>query len=245
MNKPLYILSFGGGVNTSALFFYLLEKKKPIDLIIFADTGEETTTTYNTVRAMETLCLEKGIEFVRVQSHLGNLYDYYYRKKIVMSMKKRDCTSKFKIAPIRKFLRERFSKKQKFKMYIGITYDEYHRVRTSDVQYITNVYPFVDDKITRRGNKEILKRVGFSAEKSGCKGCIFNKKSTWLKMAIGNKTEFERHLRLDMNNSRYPNITLNPNYPLQIIEKAARGQVFISGYDDLENTCETAGHCFL
>lgn len=239
----IHVLSYGGGVNSSALFFYLLDKKLPLDVVIFADTQEESVETYDAVQRMKQICEEKHIKFVTVTN--GNLYDYYEQKRIVMSVQKRDCTGKFKVAPIRRYIREEYGKEETFVMYIGIASDEFTRMRTSDVQYIENKYPFCEDKINRQGNLDILKANGFKATKSGCKGCIFNKRKTWLKMAIEDPVEFERHLHLDKNNKRYPDVTLNPNYPLEKVAKAAKGQLSLTEYEDLEPTCDVSGSCFL
>ena len=262
-----HILSYGGGVNSSALFFYLLEKEINLDLVIFADTGEESPETYDAVNRMEIICKEKRIAFARVYRMHDmkkiNLYDYYLEKKKVMSFMRRDCTGKFKVAPIRKHIREIFGKKETFVMYIGITFDEFHRCKKSNVKYIEQVYPFVDDKIDRQGNLEILIKNKFKAEKSGCIGCIYNKKQTWIEMLQKNPKEFERHKLLEMSNTRYPNIpisewkkkfmvdgkltksyiTLNPNYRLEDLEKQYKTQ--LTGFIDIEPTCDVSGGCFL
>jgi len=241
-----HILSYGGGVNSSALFFFLIEKNLPLDLVIFADTGEELKSTYEAVKNMQLVCLEKKIPFKIVKSHLGNLYDYYWDKKCVMSIQRRDCTGKFKVSPIRKYLRETFGKKEKFLMYLGITYEEATRMRTSDVLYITNSYPFVDFKITRQGNISILDRYGFKAFKSGCKGCVFNRKATWVSMLKKDLLEFERHKGLEMNNRRYPEITISGKYSLLSLEKAVKSQKRLDGFSDSSVSCDVVnGGCFL
>lgn len=241
-----HILSYGGGINSSALFFYLLEKKKPLDLVVFADTGEELPETYDAVKRMEQVCKERGVEFVTCRSEKGNLYDYYFDKKAVMSLMRRDCTSKFKISPIRQTIRAKFGKAEKFMFYIGITWDEFHRVRTSDVKYIENSYPFVDDKITRQGNAEILIRYGFRAIKSGCKGCIYNRKGTWIRMLLEDPVEFERHLQLEENNSGFPKVLLNGRYPLRKLKDAYMQQKSLASFEESEATCRAVnGGCFL
>jgi hypothetical protein len=238
-----YVLSYGGGVNSSALFFYLVEKSYPLDIVIFADTGEETVDTYDAVRRLKHICTSKEIEFITVTN--GNLYDYYKKRRCVMSVMKRDCTGKFKVAPIRRYLRKRYGKKELFTMYIGIAYDEATRMRDSDVNYITNKYPFCDNKISRQGNIDILKRYDFKAKKSGCKGCIYTKRKEWYRMAIEEPEEFERHLFLDINNKRYPVVTLNPNYRLEDVKKQAKGQLSLTSYEDIEPSCDVSGSCFL
>jgi len=240
-----HILSYGGGVNSSALFFYILDKKLPLDLVVFADTGEELPQTYEAVKEMEKICKNKNIEFATVQSEKGNLYEYYFNKKAVMSMLRRDCTSKFKVSPIRKHIRKRYGKKETFKMYIGIAWDEATRVRDSDVKYIENIYPFVDDKITRDGNYEILKSRSFKAFKSGCIGCMYNKKKEWVKMIIDNPKEFERHLKLDENNSGFPKVLLAGNYKLRDLYNSYKNQETLTKYEETEPSCDVQGSCFL
>ena len=40
------LLSFGGGINSTALLLEWVEQGKPLDLVIFADTGSEMPETY-------------------------------------------------------------------------------------------------------------------------------------------------------------------------------------------------------
>lgn len=240
-----YILSYGGGINSSALFFYLIEQNIPLDLVIFADTGEDNKENYDSVEEMKKVCTNKEIEFVTVRSHYGNLYDYYFEKRIVMSMMRRDCTGKFKVAPIRKYLRSTYGKKEKFVMYIGIAYDEATRMKDSNVKYITNSYPFCNHKITRTGNIRIIKENNFTASKSGCKGCMFIKKKGWIRMLIENPKEFERHLKLEENNMRFPELTLNGSYSLRSLKDAYKNQNSLKKFVDLEPNCEVTGSCFL
>jgi hypothetical protein len=47
-----YVLSYGGGVNSSALFFYLLDKNMPLDIVVFADPQEEYKETYDAVERL-------------------------------------------------------------------------------------------------------------------------------------------------------------------------------------------------
>ena len=246
MKKTKYILSYGGGVNSSALFFYILEKGLPLDLVIFADTGEELDTTYQAVERLILRCKKDNIPFVTVKSDKGNLYEYYFKHKVIMSMMRRDCTGKFKISPIRKYLRVRYGKLKKFIMYIGITWDEAHRIKKSDVKYITNVYPFVDGHLTRGDNLNIIRENNFYAIKSGCKGCMFNRRSSWVKMLIHDPVEYERHLNLEENNMRFPELLLNGHYSLRDLKKAFLNQKSLNSFSDPDINCDSInGGCFL
>jgi hypothetical protein len=243
------VLSYGGGVNSSALFFYILENKLPLDLVIFADTGVESKETYKSVDNLKKECIKNKIEFVTVQSKHGNLYDYYFKNKLVMSIMRRDCTLRFKIAPIRQYIRKRYGKQQKFLMYIGIAYDELHRMTTSNVKYITYSYPFIDNKINRKGNEHILKKYNFIANKSGCIGCPFQSKKSWEKLCRTNIKEFERWEKLEINNRKYPKLLINNSWRLSHFKESIINQSSLLDYydhDEKDLLCpNTHGGCFL
>jgi len=244
--KGVYVLSYGGGINSSALFFYLINNDKPIDLILFADTGEELESTYKSVVDIKKICVDKNIKFVTVRSGHGTLYDYYFKKKAVPSMMFRDCTTKFKVIPIRKYLRTVYSKDTHFFMYIGICYDEKKRVSKSDVKYMNYIYPFVYDEVTRFDNEVILKEEKFVAFKSGCKGCIYNKKKNWILMFQQDKNEFNRWLKLEENNSGFPRVLLNGTFPLRLIQDNWKNQKTLGSFCDVKETCQNyQGGCFL
>jgi hypothetical protein len=247
--KPIYVLSYGGGVNSSALYFYIIENNLPLDLVIFSDTGEELKETYDTVFQMALQCKKDNIKFVTVKSKYGKMYDYYFEKKAVMSIMRRDCTSKFKIAPIRQYLRGTYGKKQKFVQYIGIAWDEMQRVTNSDVKYIELKYPFVDDKIDRKGNVDILEKYNFKASKSGCVGCPFQSKHKWEKLCKTDLNEFERWEKLELNNSAYPKILINGSWDLTTFKKNVLSQKslkeFIHIHEEDLNCPNIRGGCFL
>jgi hypothetical protein len=198
--RKVHVLSFGGGVNSTALLFLIKEKGMPLDEIIFADTGNELPETYEII---------KQINPTIVKSELAkDLYDYLWNKQCLPSRMKRDCTSKFKISPIRKYLRNKYGKDAKFVTYIGIALEEAHRMRTSDVKYIENSYPLVDNKIDRNGCIEILKRNGFdNVIKSGCFFCPFTKKAGWIDLKIKHPELMQKAVALEKN-CRNPKVTL-------------------------------------
>ena len=216
--EPSYhILSFGGGRQTMALLLKMrkLFSNNPKAYVVFADTGGEHQTTYDYIRDyVVPFCEINGINFVRVHSKYGKtLYEYCWDKKIVPSIKFRDCTSKFKISPIRKFMREKLNIKRSHpcNVYIGISYDEAHRMNVSNVKYAKSVFPFVDgyreyceSHITVENCAEIVKSEGFpKVPKSGCTFCPFAQTLDLLNPQYKKDT-----IALEENNSRFPDIKL-------------------------------------
>ena len=64
---------------------------------------------------------------------------------------KRQCTKEWKIAPLRRFARSIIGKTSPdcVEMWMGISLDEWQRMRDSGTQYIKNVYPLVDQRLSR------------------------------------------------------------------------------------------------
>lgn len=236
-----YVLSYGGGLNSTALLVYLIKNNYPLDLVIFADTGSEFEHTYKTVQIYKEYCLNKQIPFEIVKSDKGIIYDYYYNRKITPSRMKRDCTTKFKIMPIRQYIRSKYPKnKEKFVFYIGIDYDESHRMRDSDVSYITNQYPLVDNKIGREDCKLLLEQEKLHVpEKSGCYFCPFTKKDGWINLKLNRPELFNKSIILEQNNKRYPEpVSLLSSKPLINLTKNTT-------LDEFTASCDVIGSCFL
>jgi len=187
----LKIASFGCGVDSVAAL--LMDSN--YDEIIFADTGSELPETYQFLEYFEK---KSGLKITKVKSHLGKIYDYYHKGRFFPLPTFRDCTGKFKITPIRQHLRKKYGKKETFEMNIFIDYDEFHRMRTSDVKYIKNKYPLVDKKITREKCLKIINDFGYDLPlKSGCFFCPFNNKKRWIDLRNNHIDLFEKSKELE------------------------------------------------
>ena len=170
------IASFGCGVDSVAGL--LLNSN--YDEIIFADTLDELPSTYEYMEYFEK---KSGLKITKVTSKHGSLYDYFFKGKSQSSKYHHWCSDKFKIQPIRKYLREKYGKKETFEMNIFIDFSEFHRMRESDRKYIKNKYPLVEQKLNRDQLKEIIKSKGYLLpEKSGCYHCCFTTKKGWIKL---------------------------------------------------------------
>ena len=240
-----YVLSYGGGLNSTALLVYLVKNDKPLDLVIFADTGNEFEHTYQTVEYYKNWLHQHypAVKFEIVNSKYGmDLYTYAWNKKIVPNRMKRDCTTKFKILPIKHYLRETYGKQETFIQYIGISLEEAHRMRDSDVKYSKLVYPLVDAAIDRDDCVDLLKQYNLPVpEKSGCWFCPFTNKANWIKLYQEHPDLFQKSIELEQNSSRYPNTTgllwSKPLIKLPMYQNKTM--------KDYEPTCDVVGSCFL
>ena len=197
------IASFGCGVDSVAMVLL----KSDYDEIIFADTGSEMPQTYAYLDYFEK---KSGLKITKVKSKEGNIYDYFTKGKSQPSKFRHFCSDKFKISPIRKYLREKYGKKETFEMNVGIDYSEFHRCRTSDVKYIVNKYPLVEQKLNRDQLIEIIKSKGYEVPiKSGCFFCCFQTKQGWMNLRNNNSDLWEKAKQLEKNsNTKEPLIRI-------------------------------------
>ena len=188
------IASFGCGVDSVAMVLL----KPDYDEIIFADTGSEMPETYAYLDYFEK---KSGVKITKVKSHLGKIFDYYNDKRCFPLPTFRDYTKKFKIQPIRKYLRKKYPK-ETFEMNLGIDYSEFHRMRESDVQYIKNKYPLVEQKLSRDQLIELIKSKGYEVPiKSGCFFCMFQKPKAWLNLKQTHPQLWEKAKALEKNST--------------------------------------------
>lgn len=199
-----YILSFGAGVNTVALMVVLLEEKAPLDEVVFADTGGETPGTYGAVEVARQHLAGYQIPFrvVSARPRSTDLYDTALRRQVVPSVKWRWCTRDFKVNPIHRHYRDRGGH---INQYIGIAFDEIHRMKDSGEERITNLYPLVDKRMTRQDCIDTVINAGLPVpEKSGCFFCPFNSSERWQHLLDHYPDLFEKAVTLEEQSKHFP-----------------------------------------
>jgi len=197
-----YILSYGGGVNSVALLFYLLDEKKPLDEVIFADTGCEIPDTYFYAFKIKSYLEKKNIPFSIVRVKQGTLYDRCKTRKVIPSQIWRWCTRDLKIRPIHSYYR---SLKTYVNQYLGISYEENDRAKESKVDYITNLYPLVEEKINRDDCINLIYEKGFTPPpRSGCYLCPFNSVSRWCEIYKNYKELYLKAMELEESSKHFP-----------------------------------------
>lgn len=212
-----YVLSYGAGVNSTALLIFLLKNKFPLDYVVFADTGSEIPATYTNLNYIKRYLKKKKILLQIVKVRNGeSLYDKCERRKVIPSQVWRWCTRDFKILPIYKFYR---SLKSPVYQYVGIDYDELYRIKDSKADYVTNVYPLVENKIGRNECLEIIKRANLPIPvKSGCYFCPFNSLDRWKYLYKKYPHLYDLATKLEENGKHMPKQKLTL-LPLRILKK--------------------------
>jgi len=146
------IISLGWGVQSFALAaMSALGELPPVDAAIHADTTHERTETYQFAARWTPWLEERGVRVVTVNDGSPAIVDQWaglsvpayttYPDGRQSGMMRRQCTGVWKIAPIRRWLQQN-RRGASVEMCMGITLDEWDRMRTSGVRYLANVYPF-------------------------------------------------------------------------------------------------------
>lgn len=121
---------------------------------------------------------------------------------------RRQCTSEYKLKPIREQTRHllgapdeantsgrvrpgRVPTGRVAEQWIGISLDELHRAKDSDVQYARNVFPLLDLRWTRKDCLRYLKASGWeSTPKSACIGCPYHRNAQWRRLRDDSPAEW-------------------------------------------------------
>jgi hypothetical protein len=214
-----FYISFGAGWQStalcvmSALEWYGCPRA---NVAVFADTGEEPQWVYDTVDMMREWLAQFKIHVVTVKEKRGRLGQVYIERikglrrsaspiplfvkkpndKVAMLM--RGCTRDFKIRPIQKYIRETYGKKDGVTALLGISTDEAHRMKPSNVPWIVNQYPLIDAGVDRAFCKEIVEAAGLiMPKKSACVFCPYHSDRYWAELKQLHPEEFERAAAFD------------------------------------------------
>ena len=170
-----YWLSYGAGVNSTALAILLCEGKlpqyRPFKLI-FSDTGNEKDETYAYLHEHAIPYFQRhGVEYIGVRPELTVL-EYWQSYSMVGSRVVRVCTDKAKIKPIEAYV-ERHAAAEDAQL-IGYHAAESHRARQHPLDKRPKLFPLVDLGIDNDGCKDIITAAGLPIPpKSGCWHCPF------------------------------------------------------------------------
>lgn len=188
----MFWLSYGGGVNSTALAILLMRGELPQYepwRIVFADTGEERPETYAYIRDhFEPWLMRHGkkLETVRADE---TVLERWERKRMTGNRLQRGCTIEGKIKPMEKYVTENGG--DFAAQLVGIDAGEDHRMPGA-------VRPLVDLGIDRNGCEAIIKAEGLpSPGKSGCWCCPFLRVSEVIKLIKTDPCKFERIARLE------------------------------------------------
>lgn len=166
-----YIASCSFGKDSLAMLLLILEKNKPLDEVIFYDTGMEFQAIYNIRDTVVRLLKEKGIKYTELKPKFP--FEYVMFEKPV---KHRNGTiskgyswcggrcrwgTTEKNTIIKKYLKENYN--DDYKEYIDIAYDEPNRIKDDNKK----IYLLYDLKYTEKDCLRYCYSKGYSWEEDG------------------------------------------------------------------------------
>lgn len=185
------VLSLGWGVQSWALAaMIVLGELEPVDVMIHADTTHEASWTYQHAEKWTGWLKKNGQTVITVKPDEKKLGAFNrYRGVFIPAYTtdgngskgqlKRQCTGDWKIAPMRRKIQE-LRNEDPVEMWMGITLDEFQRMKQSDVKYITNRWPLIEKKMTRLDCINWLDSKGLDIPKrSACTFCPYHSTREW------------------------------------------------------------------
>lgn len=191
----------GWGVQTWALAAMMaLEEHPRADFIVFSDTHHESQATYDFAQKWTPWLGEHGLNVVTVEAKEGRtdvvVEEWSNSVTIpafttdaatgVYGQVRRQCTHDWKIMPIRRFIRQELARQGRkvepecAESWLGISLDEFQRMRSSDVKYVVNCYPLVERRIRRIDCISWLEQHELPVPpKSACTFCPFKSIAAW------------------------------------------------------------------
>lgn len=161
--REVYILNFSGGKDSTAMLLKLLEKKKPIDYIVFSDTGVEYPEIYKHIDKINQFLksFNKKITVVRPKFTFIQYLTIYKRKRGkekglpygFPTYKNRWCVGMLKIMPIKEFKESIKTKDTVFVDYIGYTIEERKRaekIKQKERKNQKYLFPLIDFNMTEK-----------------------------------------------------------------------------------------------
>ena len=217
----LRVLSLGAGVQSSTLALMIEQGElPPIDVAIFADVKGEPKKVYDWLEYLKKKITSYPIHVITWRDLKQDILDAskgeykaftapFFTKNIETGKKgmlRRQCTADYKIKPvvqeIRKLLGLKKGEKRKtgtqVELLMGISQDEIVRMRKNQLNYITNEYPLVDKKMTRKDCLQWLEDNFYpTPPRSACTFCPYHSNKEWLDIKNGDQDEWKEIVAMD------------------------------------------------
>lgn len=193
-----YWISYGGGVNSTALAILSTTGRLPEygdAKFVFADTGNEKPETIKYLKQIFIPYLHKHGKFLVVVQPELTVLERWQKYEMTGSRLYRSCTDHGKIRPIKDFI---LKHDKEPKLLIGIDAGEPHRAKPAKKGEFSRHYPLVDHGIDRDACLEIIKNVGLCVPiKSGCWHCPFMRVKEILDLATSQPENFQKIVDLE------------------------------------------------
>ncbi len=222
------VISLGAGVQSTTLLLLANHGElagPPVDCAIFADTGWEPAAVYEHLAWLESVSEIPILRVTRGDLRTAALDPDHRSASMPLFIVNqrggtgrlhRQCTSEFKLEPIRWKLRELLGVGRKDRIapgtvtsLLGLSLEEVGRMKPSQERWITIEWPLIEKRMTRNDCVNWLERHGYPIPaKSSCIGCPFHGNAYWRQMRSERPDEwadaidFDERVRLPGHRAR-------------------------------------------
>lgn len=178
------IISLGWGIQSFTLAAMVaLGELESIDAAIHADTTHESKLTYEFSERWMSWLEEHKMQIVTLSANdpgvirRGGVSIPAYTT--ASGWLHRNCTDDWKRTPIRRWLQANRNG-ESVEQWLGISLDEFQRMKPSDVKYITHRWPLIEKRMTRQDCIVWLDKHGLEVPpKSACTFCPYHSTAEW------------------------------------------------------------------
>ena len=257
-------LGWGCGLQSTTLLEMSISGDLPkLDVAFFADTGYEHQYTYEVFDYWKPRAEAAGITVVKISGQ--DIYgDSFGKVSLPLFVEdtgrqiRRKCTRDYKIRPIQSAARKYLGVNPVGRLapglieqWLGITTDEWHRAKDSQVAYIVNKHPLLDLGMSRTDCEDWLRARGLPVpKKSGCIFCPYQRVVEWIRLHEDEPNEFARVINLE-NSINGRGVVKIEGRPREVFFNAAGPLAYaISGQNTPEQDgqainaeCDGGGYC--
>lgn len=242
--KTMLCVSFGGGVNSTAMLVEMSRRSMRPDVILFADTGGERPETYECLKKVSDWCVAHGFPAITTVRHESKkhgdktLEDEVLRTRNLPSIAYgfKTCSQKWKGQPQDKWLNNFepamncWTAGGKVVKAIGYDAGESRRGKAYSDDKFDVIYPLIEWGIYRDDCVAICKSEGLPTAKSSCFFCPSMKRWEIRELAKTNPDLMERALKIEANAELITVKGLGRSFSWADLLKADRAQIDL--FDD-------------
>lgn len=205
------IFSFGGGRQSHAVMVMQKRGLVHYDEFVFCNVGDDSENP-GTLRYIEQVtkpyCEKNGIKLTVLdgkrtlyQEITENVKSGYAIPAYMMNgaPSKRQCTHDYKVTRVARYIKKLgASKTAPGIVGLGISLDEYERMRTSTITHEVLEYPLIDARMTLADCRRLIADEGLpEPEKSSCYFCPFHSMIAWKRLRDEHPDLFEKAVGIE------------------------------------------------
>lgn len=213
------VISWGGGVNSTAMIIGMAKKKLPVDLILFADPGGELPATYKFRKNFNKWLRKHNLPEIKTLYYTNENGDIQTLEEECLKYKTlpapcfgyKNCSVKYKTGVVNKFCNnyqpcgDKWAKGEKVNRFIGYDAGEWRRKENAVIpeEYLRkydNSYPLIAWGWHRQDCIKAIEAEGLPIPpKSACFFCPNTKKHEIFQLYKENRDLYERAIAIEKN----------------------------------------------